>query len=497
MLEQVDLSKKMDMNEYEEISEKLKIQLGELQRKAWKMEIPVIVVFEGWHASGMAEIINRFLLPLNPMGFELYTTGKPCVQEEKKPLIWRFWTKIPKKGEIAIFDRSWYRRALLEHFSKNISEKEINNCLNGLTYFERQLADDGHLIIKLFLHISKEKQQNRFEEMQDRGIPLFLAEEEEQDYIKEYDRFLPLIEKMLEKTDITHAPWTIIEADDLDFATTKVMATFIRTVEERIGREEEKGKQEDIRKPPECLSPTLKTSILESTDLDRSLSGEEYEKMKEDYQQRLRGLQYQLFTQNRPLILVFEGWDASGKGGSIRRLSQALNPRLYRVVPVGVPSDIELTHHYMWRFYNEIPEAGHIAIFDRSWYGRVLVERVENLCESQQWKRAYREINEFEEIMTNYGTIVMKFWMHIDKDEQLHRFKKRENTPHKKWKITDDDWNNRDKWDLYEDAANEMLQKTSTTYAPWTIVESNDKKYSRIKVLRTVVETLEKELKAK
>ncbi|MBN2110687.1 MAG: polyphosphate:AMP phosphotransferase [Methanosarcinaceae archaeon] len=490
MLEQVDLSKKMDKDEYEKMSEELGIHLGELQREAWEMGIPIIVVFEGWHASGMAEIINRFLMPLNPMGFELYTTGKTCIHEEKKPLIWRFWTKIPKKGGIAIFDRSWYRRAIIEHFSKDIPEKEFSDCLNGLTYFERQLADDGYLIIKFFLHISQEKQQKRLEDIRGRGVPLFLAEEEEEDYIREYQRLMPLIEKVLERSDISHAPWTIVEANDLNFATVKVMVTFIRAVEEGISREEEqrKRKTEHAR---ECTIPALCPSILEKTDLDRSLAKSEYEEKKKEYQERLSSLQYQLFMQRRPVVIVFEGWDASGKGGCIRRLAQALNPRLYRVVPVGVPSDIELAHHYMWRFYKEIPEAGHIAIFDRSWYGRVLVERAENLCEEQQWKRAYREINEFEEILANYGTIMIKFWMHIDKDEQLRRFKKRENTPYKKWKITEDDWKNRDKWGLYKDAANEMLQKTSTTYAPWTIVEGNNKKYARIKVLRTVVETLE------
>ncbi|MDW7731609.1 MAG: polyphosphate:AMP phosphotransferase [Methanolobus sp.] len=494
MLEKVDLSKSIGKEEYKRLTDEFTIRLGELQRKAWKTDIPIIVVFEGWHASGMAGIINRFLLPLNPMGFELYTTGKPCIQEEKKPLIWRFWTKIPKKGEIAIFDRSWYRRALLEHFSKSISEKEISNCLNGLTYFERQLADDGYLILKFFLHISKERQEKRFEEIRNQGIPLFLAETEEQDYIIEYDRLMPLIERMLERSDRTHAPWTIVEADDPDFATVKVMAAFIRAMEEKISEEEKRQEKTKGQENQTCISLVLNSSMLETIDLNKSLSGNEYDKMREEYQKKLKSLQYELFMQDRPLIIVFEGWDASGKGGSIRRLAQELNPRLYRVVSVGVPSDVELAHHYMWRFYNEIPEAGHIAIFDRSWYGRVLVERVEKLCGEQEWKRAYREINEFEEILSNYGTIIIKFWMHIDRDEQLQRFKKREKTPHKKWKITDDDWNNRDKWDLYEDAANEMLRKTSTTYAPWTIVEGNDKKYARIKVLRTVVETLEKEL---
>jgi polyphosphate:AMP phosphotransferase len=494
MLDKVDLSKSIEKDEYEDLIDEFTIRLGELQRKAWKLEIPVMVVFEGWHASGMAEIVNRFLMPLNPMGFELYTTERPCIQEKEKPLVWRFWTKIPARGEIAIFDRSWYRRALLEHFIQDIPEKEITNCLKGLTYFEKQLADDGYLIFKFFLHISKEVQQKRFEYIKGKRIPLFISEEEEQDYIKEYDRLMPLTEKMLERTDTSHAPWNIIEANDLNFATVRIMATFIQALENRIAKVEEKHKESENERDHRYINKSLKPSILETVDLSRKLPGHEYKKMKGEYQERLRSLQYRLFTQKRPLVLVFEGWDASGKGGGIKRLVQVLNPRLYRVIPIGVPSDVELSHHYMWRFYNEIPEAGHMTIFDRSWYGRLLVERVENLCTDREWKRAYREINEFEEILSNYGTIVLKFWIHIDPEEQLQRFKKREKIPHKRWKITEDDWKNREKWDLYEEAANEMLQKTSTTYAPWTIVEGNNKKYARVKVLRTVVEKLEQEL---
>jgi polyphosphate:AMP phosphotransferase len=495
MLEKMDLSKSIQKKEYEDMVEEFKVRMGELQRKAWKMGIPIIVVFEGWHASGMTEIINRFLMPLSPMGFELYTTGKPCPLEEQKPLIWRFWTKVPQRGKIVIFDRSWYRRALLEHLHKEAAEENITKCLNGLTYFERQLADDGYMIIKFFLHISKKKQDERYEEILQKGIPLLLVKEDENDTVSNYERYLPLIEKILEKTDIPHAPWTIVESDDLNFATVKIMQTFILAIEGKMGMIEDQKHKLSLHGTEAQISNPFNSSVLKTIDLNRSLPHDEYKEAKKKYQKELEKLQYELFKQGRPVIIVFEGWDASGKGGSIRRLAQILNPRLYKVIPVGVPSDVELAHHYMWRFYNELPEAGHITIFDRSWYGRVLVERVECFCSSHEWKRAYREINEFEEVLTNNGTIIIKFWMHIDKKEQLHRFREREKAPHKQWKITPDDWNNRNKWEVYEEAVDEMLQRTSTTYAPWTIVESNDKSYSRIKVLRVVVETLQKELK--
>ncbi len=495
MLENVDLTKSISKEEYDNLIEDLTIQIGDLQRKAWKMDIPVVIVFEGWHASGMTEIINRFLLTLNPMGFDLYTTGKPCYQEEQKPLIWRFWTKIPQKGSIAIFDRSWYRRAILEHNGKGKVDKNMSKCLNGLTYFERQLTDAGYLLIKFFLHISKEEQEKRYRNLKKEGIPLFIAEEEEQEYLNDYNKYLPLIEGILEKTDRASAPWTIVESEDRNFATVKVLAKVIESMKNKMQDVENDIKTTQNNHVENCIIPNIDSSILEKVDLNKSLTYKEYKKEKKICQKKIEELQYELFKNRIPLIVVFEGWDASGKGGGIRRLAQKLNPRLYRVIPVGVPSMNELARHYLWRFYNEIPEAGHIGIYDRSWYGRVLVERVEDLCNEHEWKRAYREINEFEEILSNYGTIIIKFWMHMDKQEQLKRFKQRENTSYKQWKITPDDWRNREKWNLYLSAADEMLQKTSTSWAPWTIVESNDKYYARIKIFHTVIERIEEELK--
>jgi polyphosphate:AMP phosphotransferase len=492
MLEHVNLSQYVDKKEYQLQINKLKIRMGEIQRKAWKMEIPIIVVFEGWHVSGMTDIINRFLLPLNPMGFEFNTTGKPCEQEEQKPLLWRFWMKIPKRGEIAIFDRSWYRRAIIEHFSKE--HTDVDKCLLSIRNFERQLVDDGYLVIKFFLHISKETQQRRYEERKKKEIPLFITEEKgEEKYLDEYDNYFELIERILQKTNTMQAPWTIIESDDLNFATIKVMESFIEAVEHKIDFCNNQSLL-IVENNSNGSKSTLSLPILKNVDTSKFLSYYDYRRKKKYYIKKLVKLQYEAFKQKKPIVIVFEGWDASGKGGSIRRIAQKLNPRLYRVVPTGVPNDYDKAHHYLWRFCKDIPEAGHIAIFDRSWYGRVLVEKVEHFCTEQEWKRAYQEINEFEETLVNYGMIVMKFWLHIDKDEQLDRFQQREQIEHKKWKITPDDWNNREKWELYEEAVDEMLQNNSTIHAPWTIVEANDKYYARIRVLQTVVETLEKEL---
>ncbi|MGB9940511.1 polyphosphate:AMP phosphotransferase [Methanosarcina sp.] len=502
MLEKIDLSKTITNGEYRKSEKVLKAKLGELQRKAWDLKIPVILVFEGWHVSGLAEDINRFILSLDPRGYSFHTMTKPCYEELLKPFIVRFWSRIPVRGKIAIFDRSWYSRSVIECLGKEKSEEEMGKCLEKINYFERQLADDEYLIIKFFLHISEKEHKERFKDSKKDYIPLIFDEYEKEarqdlDFVHNYNEYLPFVEKVLEKTDMPYAPWTIVEADNRSFATLKIMMTVIRALETSIERATRIPAEQTLKYLDMEIRgiPQLNNSILEKIDLSRKLDADEYKESKKLYQQKLTALQYELFKKKRPLVVVFEGWDAAGKGGDIYRLVENLNPRLYRVVPVGSPNDIEKAHHYLWRFCEAIPKAGNITIFDRSWYGRVLVERVEGFCSEEEWKRAYREINEFEEILTHAGAIVLKFWLHIDKETQLERFNSRQLDPEKKWKITTEDWRNRGRWEDYRIAADEMLQKTSTTNARWTVVESNDKRYSRIKVLKTVAEALEKELK--
>lgn len=501
MLEKIDLSKTISIAEYKKSHKVLKAKLGELQRKAWELKIPVILVFEGWHVSGMAEDINRFILSLDPRGYNFHTMTRPCCEELLKPFITRFWTRVPVRGKIAIFDRSWYSRAIIECLGKEKSEEEMEKSLEEINYFERQLADDGYLIVKIFLHISEKEHKERFKDLKKNDIPIFDEYEDETrrdiDFIHKYNEYLPFVEKLLEKTDMPYAPWKIVEANDRNFATLKIMMTVIRAIEASI--------EQTTRTPAEQTLKyldietrgilQLNNSILEKIDLSKKMDADEYKRSKKFYQQKLADLQYKLFEKKRPLIVVFEGWDAAGKGGDIYRFVENLNPRLYRVVPVGSPNDIEKAHHYLWRLCEAIPKSGHITIFDRSWYGRVLVERVEGFCSEEEWKKAYREINEFEEILKQAGAIIIKFWLHIDKETQLERFNSRQLDSEKKWKITAEDWRNRGRWEDYKIAADEMLQKTSTINAQWIIVESNDKRYSRIKVLKSAAEALEKELK--
>ena len=239
----------------------------------------------------------------------------------------------------------------------------------------------------------------------------------------------------------------------------------------------------------------MRESILSKADLSLFCTKEEYKVRVKELQKKMERLHGELYRKRIPVVLGFEGWDAGGKGGAIKRLTEKMDPRGYVVHATAAPNDMEKQFHYLWRFWVDMPKAGHVTIFDRTWYGRVMVERIEGFCTRQEWQRAYKEINDMEKSLSDAGAIVLKFWMQIDKDEQERRFHERQNDPDKQWKITDEDWRNREKWKQYEDAVNEMLIRTSTTYAPWIVVEGNDKYYARIKVLETVVNAIEERLK--
>ena len=309
---------------------------------------------------------------------------------------------------------------------------------------------------------------------------------------KHYDEYLQMNEEMLEKTDSSYAPWHIIEGTDREYAAVKMMQIVVDTLEQAIDHKKQAAEKQETPKQEE--QELLRTSVLAGVDPNKEMSKEEYKKKLEELQTKLSELHNQLYRYRIPVVLAFEGWDAGGKGGAIKRLTRALDPRGYAVNPVASPNDVEKVHHYLWRFWTRMPKAGHIAIFDRSWYGRVMVERIEGFCTEEEWKRAYREMNEMEAELAHAGSIVIKFWLHIDKDEQERRFKERQENPAKQWKITDEDWRNRAKWDEYEKAVDEMLVRTSTLYAPWVVVEGNNKYYARIKVLQTVVDAIEKSL---
>ena len=491
MLEKIDLSKTMDKKEYKKLMEVLGPKLARLQRELKSCNIPVMIVFEGFGGAGKGTQINHLIEPMDPRGFTVYSTQAETQEEQYHPFLWRFWNKTPEKGRIAIFDRSWYGKLLVERYEKKTHKKDIPGVLEDIENFEKQLTDDGTLLIKFFLTISEKEQEKRFDKLLSKEETSWRVSKADKDRNKHYEEYARMADEILTRTDTEYAPWTIIEAHDERYAAVKILTTVVEAFEERYEKEQNPQPRQIDGK---FGQNDLKESVLKKVDLSKKLDRETYEKKLDELQKKLTLLHSEIYAKRIPVVLAFEGWDAGGKGGAIKRLTRALDPRGYTVNPTSSPNDIERAHHYLWRFWTRMPKDGHIAIFDRTWYGRVMVERIEGFCTTQEWQRAFKEMNQMEQQLVNHGAIVIKFWMHIDKEEQERRFKERQETPEKQWKITDEDWRNREKWELYEQAVDEMMVRTSTVNAPWVIVEGNDKLYARIKVLETVVDALEKRL---
>ena len=494
MLELVDLEKKIPKEKYREVFPDLELRLGQCERAARAAGVPVVIIFEGWDAAGKGTIINRLTQALDPRNFKVHPINEPTKTEKFFPWMKRFWMALPGEGSFAIFDHSWYDRVLCERVDGKTPKRQWKKAYEDIEQFERQLDDAGVVVIKLWLHISKKEQEHRFKILQKDEATSWKIGKEERKHHKNYDEWLEAVEEMLERTDTSYAPWTVVEATQARYARVKVFETVIRVIENELQRRAQHPKLEPTPMPEQEKSPLSEKTILDRVDLNLTLDRETYEEELDTLQDRLFRLEHELYMRRIPAAIVYQGWGAAGKGGNIKRLTRGLDPRGYEVVPIAAPTKEELAHHYLWRFWKHVPKAGHITIFDRSWYGRVLVERVEGFATEDEWSRAYREINEFERQLTDFGTVIVKFWLQIDQAEQLRRFEARQQSPEKQWKITDEDWRNREKCGRYEIAVVDMLRRTSTTYAPWTILEANCKLHARIKALKTVADALESAL---
>ena len=482
MLETVDLDARLTKEIYRNALDDLDIRLAALQRELHTAGVPVLVVFEGWDAAGKGSVLNRVLRPLDPRGFSVYNVLEPSNDETMWPPMWRFWNILPANGSIAIYSHSWYRQVLDEYLDGEIPPVDWGAAYERIRVFERQLTDDGAVIVKFFLHLSKKEQAKRFDRMSKDPAFAWKIGKEERRRHRHYDDYYQAVEDMLRETSTANAPWTLVPSTRGRFANVRVGETLLAAFENAL--------QPAAEEKPAATKAPRRTSPLDRADLSLTIPEDEYGDTLDALQDEVRRLQHLCYIQRRPVVMVYEGWDAGGKGGNIRRMTREMDPRGYEVVPIAAPEGDEKTHHYLWRFWRKLPKAGHFAIFDRSWYGRLMVERVEGFAAPHEWARAFREINEFEMQLVEYGTILMKFWIHISQDEQLRRFEARQETPHKQWKITEEDWRNRERWDDYWQAVSDMLEMTSTTHAPWTIVEGNDKRFARIRALRVVVERL-------
>ena len=494
MLEQIDLDLKMSKEEYREKMDRLEIRLGELHRQIHDLGIPAVIVFEGWDAAGRGTLINELILRLDPRGFKVFANNSCHEDAAGHPFLWRYWNTTPAAGRIMIYDRSWYESVLADRIDGSAKKSDLDAVYNEIVSFERQLADSGCVPIKFFLHITKKEQKKRLEELDSEPATKWRVGEVEWRRHHKYDDYLSIIEETLTRTDRDCSPWTPVSAMDRRSAAVQICTRVVQALEQQVQRtEQQRRTKDDAAASPEPV-PSPAVSLLDKAVVPADWNSDGYEKELDRWGDRLHMLHYETFKKKIPVLVLFEGWDAAGKGGAIKRLTGHFDPRGCDVIPVAAPNDTERAHHYLWRFWQSIPAAGRVAVFDRTWYGRVLVERVEGFCREEEWRRAYREINEFEEQQADFGTVIVKFWLHIDKDEQLRRFRDRENTPEKRWKITAEDWRNREKWDSYKTAVEEMLVRTSTRKAPWTVVAANSKEYARLTVLKTVAEAMRKAL---
>jgi polyphosphate:AMP phosphotransferase len=449
---------------------------------------PVIIVIGGVDGAGKGETVNLLNEWMDPRHIHTRAFPEPSEEERERPRMWRFWGALPPKGKLGILFGAWHTQPILRRVMREINSTELNGEIDQIIRFERMLTDEGALLIKLWFHLSKERQRKRLKALEKDPQTRWRVTDTDWAHFKLYDRFRAISEYYLRHTTTGEAPWTVIEGEDARYRNLTVGRLLLASIKERLGR---KPPVEFAAESPVLLPPIDQRNVLDSLDLSKRLPKQTYESQLEKWQSRLNLLSRDPKFKRLSVTIVFEGPDAAGKGGAIRRITHALDARQYQGIPIAAPTEEERAQPYLWRFWRHLPRRGRFTIYDRSWYGRALVERVEGLCGQADWMRAYSEINDFEEQLALNRTLVAKFWLQIAKEEQLKRFKLREQTSFKRFKITDEDWRNRKKWEAYQLAADDMIQRTSTSLAPWTLVESNDKFYARIKVLKTLVQRIE------
>ncbi|WP_349431544.1 polyphosphate:AMP phosphotransferase [Methylomarinum sp. Ch1-1] len=440
----------------------------------------------------MINLLNEWM---DPRYMRTIAFAEPSDEERERPKFWRFWRTLPGKGSIGIYVGSWYSEPLAQRVYGETGDDQLQVQLMHIRQLEQLLSDDGALIIKCWLHLKKDAQKKRLKALQKKPETRWRVTEKDIKHLALYDQFVAVAERVLTETSTASAPWLIVEGSDIRYSSLTVGQHVLNRIEQHIAQRQVLKQLNNEADWPR-VNHVSQQNLLDSLDLTLKLDKKTYRQQLAKYQGRINKLVRQAHQLKRSSILVFEGWDAAGKGGAIRRLTHAMDARNYQVIPVAAPTDEERAHHYLWRFWRHIPRAGQVTIYDRSWYGRVLVERVEGFAGRREWQRAYAEIVNFEEALVEHGIVLLKFWLHIDQEEQLKRFKEREQISYKKHKITEEDYRNREKWDDYQRAVNEMIARTSTHQAPWLMVEGNDKYYARIKVLKAYCERMEEMLDA-
>ncbi len=491
MFESAEIGHKVDKEQYKSQVPALRAALLQAQYDLqMSKKIPVVVLVSGQDGAGKGETINVLYEWMDPRFITTLAFAQPSDEERERPPMWRYWRSLPPKGRIGIFAGSWYSDPIRQRIEEAISLKELDAQADQINRFEAMLVNEGALVLKFWFHLTKEGQVQRLKALEKDPRTAWRVTQWNWDRLKTYDKLQDVAGHLLRMTNTPWAPWVVVEGTDDRYRSLTVGQVMLEALRKKLG---------DTVAETTPVAPMVRVSVdsrtvLSELDLTRKLAEKPYADELAHWQGRLAELVRDPGFQGRSIVCAFEGADAAGKGGAIRRIGAALDARQYQVVPVAAPTEEERAQPYLWRFWRHVPRKGHITIFDRTWYGRVLVERVEGFCKEPDWLRAYTEINDFEHELAESGVIVMKFWLQISQEEQLKRFKAREQVAFKRFKITEEDWRNRKKWDTYQQAICDMVERTSTGNAPWTLVEANDKNYARVKVLRTLCERLESEL---
>ncbi len=489
MFESAELGQKIDKETFDREEPRLREALLNAQYDLSQAHrFPVVIVIGGVDGAGKGETVNTLNEWMDPRHIHTHAFPEPSDEERERPRMWRFWRALPPRGKIGILFGAWHTQPIVDRVYGRIGKAVLAQSIAEIVRFEKMLTDEGALVLKFWFHLSKDRQRKRLKALEKDPKTRWRVTATDWERYKIYDRFRKVSEQFLLQTSKAEAPWIVVEGEDPHYRMLTVGRLLLEAMRERLD-------QKAVARLPDRTPPMLPRighrDVLVNLDMGAKIPRAKYQAELERWQGRLNLLSRDPKFSELSVIAVFEGQDAAGKGGAIRRITGALDARRYRGIPIAAPTEEERAQPYLWRFWRHVPRLGHLCIFDRSWYGRVLVERVEGLCSEYDWMRAYSEINDFEEQLITNKTVLVKFWLEITEEEQLKRFKEREKTSFKRFKITAEDWRNRKKWDAYHVAVCDMVDRTSTSIAPWTLVEANDKYHARIKVLRTLCKSIE------
>jgi len=488
MFESFELGRTLSKEDFKAAEGPLREALLEAQMdlKATK-KFAVVVIIGGVKGAGKRETVGVLNAWMDPRFIDTQGLREPSDEERERPAMWRFWRTLPPKGRIAIYHGSWHTMPIVDRAFGRMGGSAMEREMERIRAFETMLAHEGVLVLKFWMHLAKKLQKKRMKAIEEDPLTSWRITRQDWENFERYDTFRKVSAKAIQLTSTAEAPWTLVEATDHRHQLITVGRHILENLRARLDAEAAPSPGVPVtaaREAPEELNP------LRALDLNQKLGKADYETQLELWQGELARLTRTKAFQKRSLVCVFEGMDAAGKGGGIRRVVAALDAGRVKVVPVAAPTEEERAQPYLWRFWRQLPRAGSATLFDRSWYGRVLVERVEGFAPEADWMRAYEEINAFEDQLRRNGTVVAKFWLQISQDEQLRRFEARADTAFKRFKITEEDWRNREKWPAYEAAICDMLERTSTEEVPWTLVPAEDKYFSRVLIVRTLVERL-------